>query len=177
MRKKILAFFGYASLLAALSIPASAAAQLSPEQRAGRFELGAQIGGVFGTPDDTAFGLVGHGDYFFSQNFSIGPMLQLGWTSDYFQIGPSVQFKYTYDIDTRWKANAQAGLGFMFADLDARKDKDDTGILIPLGAGIDYRLTNNLALGATLLFNFTDLDKVRNENFNISLLGGVKFRF
>jgi hypothetical protein len=177
MRKRLYSFLGYASFLWILLLPISAAAQLNPEQRAGRIEIGAQVGGVFGTPDDTAFGVVGHGDYFFTQNFSIGPMVQMGWTSDYFQFGPSVQFKYTYDIDTRWKANGQAGLGFMYADLDARRDKDDSGVLIPLGAGIDYRLTNNVALGATLLFNFTDLDKVRSENFNLSLLGGVKFRF
>jgi hypothetical protein len=28
-----------------------------------------------------------------------------------------------------------------------------------------------------VLLNFMDLDKVRNENFSVSLLGGIKFRF
>jgi hypothetical protein len=163
----------------ALSAPGPVAAQWSPEQRAGRLQLGADIGPVFGTADSTAFGLALHGDYFLHQNFSIGPLLQFGFTRDLFQVGPSVQLKYTYDINSRLKGNLQGGIGFIYADLDrrGRRSRDDTSYLIPVGGGIDYRITDWVSVGGTLLLNFTDLDRVRNEKFHAALLGGLKVRF
>lgn len=177
MKERISALLRRSAFVLALLIPASLMAQ-APEQRAGRLQLGADIGPVFGTPDSTAFGIALSGDYFLNQNFSIGPLLQFGLTEDLFQFGPSAQLKYTFDIDRYWKANLQGGLGFMYAELDRRgRDPDDTSFLIPVGGGLDYRLTDNVSLGTTLLFNFTDLDKVRNENFHVSLLGGLRVRF
>jgi hypothetical protein len=178
MNRKTFMLMGYIALACALLFPVSASAQVSAEQRQGRLQVGADIGPVFGTPDSTAFGLALHGDYFFHQNFSVGPLLQFGFTSDLFQVGPTVQLKYTFDIDRYWKANLQGGLGFMYAELERRgSDPDDTSFLLPVGAGLEYRLNDSVSIGSTLLFNFTDLDKVRNENFHIALLGGLRFRF
>lgn len=178
MRQKFSSLITRVALVLALIIPASVMAQPAPDQRAGRLQLGADIGPIFGTPDSTAFGLALNGDYFLNQNFSIGPLLQFGFTKDLFQFGPSVQLKYTFDIDRYWKANLQGGLGFMYADLERRgPDRDDTSFLVPVGGGVEYRLNESVSLGSTLLFNFTDLDRVRNENFSVALLGGLKFRF
>jgi hypothetical protein len=134
--------------------PISVAAQQTPDQRAGRLQLGADIGPVFATPDATAFGLALHGDYFFHQNFSVGPLLQFGFTRDLYQIGPTVQLKYTHDIDQRWNANLQGGLGFMYADLERRgPDRDDTSFLIPVGGGLEYRLSDAISIGSTLFLS------------------------
>jgi hypothetical protein len=168
---------GMAAVLALL-FPVLSMAQQAPDRREGRLTLGAEVGPVFGTPDSTAFGLALSGDYFINQNFSVGPLLQFGVTDDLFQFGPTAQVKYTFDIDPRFKANLQGGIGFMYAELDRRGgDRDDTSFLIPVGGGLEYRISDGISLGSTLLFNFTDLNEVRNENFHVALLGGLKVRF
>jgi hypothetical protein len=104
--------------------------------------------------------------------------VQFGLTDDLFQFGPSVQLKHTYDIDQRLTANLQGGIGFIYAELERRgRDRDDTSFLVPLGGGLEYRIGNDISLGTTVLFNFMDLDRVRSENFYLSVLGGLKFRF
>jgi hypothetical protein len=175
MTNRIFALIAGIAMFLALSVPA--AAQTAPEQRAGRFGLGVELGPHFGTADSTAFGLAFSGDYFLNHNFSIGPLVQFGVTDDLFHFGPSLQLKYTYDIDPRLKATLQGGVGFLYADLERRgRDLDDTGVLFPVGPGLEYRLTNDISLGSTLLFNFADND-VRRERFFVSLLGGLRVRF
>jgi hypothetical protein len=177
MKNKSLVLIGSIALVIALIIPGRVTAQLAPERREGRFALGVDVGPQFGTPDSTAFGVAFNADYFLNQNFSIGPLLQFGVTDDFFQFGPTVQLKYTYDLDQRLIATLQAGIGFLYAELERRgPDRDDTSFLIPLGPGLEYRLTDDISIGGTLLFNFTDLN-VRNENFFVSLLGGLRVRF
>jgi hypothetical protein len=140
--------------------------------------LGAEIGFLFGTADSTAFGLALNGDYFLNQNLSVGPLVQFGLTDDLFQFGPSVQLKYTYDIDQRLTANLQGGLGFIYAELErSGRDRDDSSYLVPVGGGLEYKIGNDVSLGATVLLNFMDLDRVRDEDFYLSVLGGLKFKF
>jgi hypothetical protein len=175
MTKKAFALMAAIAVFAVFSAPL--AAQTTPEQRAGRFHLGLEAGPHFGTADSTAFGLAFSGDYFLNQNISIGPLVQFGITEDLFHFGPSLQLKYTYDIDPRLKATFQGGVGFLYADLDRRgRDEDDTGVLFPIGPGLEYRMTDDISLGTTLLFNFADND-VRRERFFVSLLGGLRIRF
>ena len=177
MKPKISVLIGSIAFVIALMLPVSITAQQQPERREGRLSLGADVGALFGTPDATAFALAFNGDYFLSHNFSIGPLLQVGLTSDLFLFGPSLQLKYTYDLDQRLKTNLQGGIGFLYGELERRgPDRDDTSFLIPVGPGLEYRLTDDLSIGGTLLFNFTNL-KVRNENFFVSLLGGLRLRF
>jgi hypothetical protein len=165
------------ALIFTFLMPLSVAAQAF-DDRAGRFRLGADLGVIFSTPSDRdeVFGLNVYGDYFFNQNFSIGPLVQFGFAGDLFTIGPTAQLKYTHDIDERWKAHAQGGIGFIYANLDS-PNRDDVSFLLPLGGGIEYKFTERLSAGATVIFNFMDLEKVRNENFTLSLLAGIKFRF
>jgi hypothetical protein len=164
-------------LLAVFTVAASAAAQ---ESRAGRFAAGVGIGLQGDTADGTAFAIGLSGDYFLSHNVSLGPLLQLGITDDLTQVGLSLQAKFTADIleIPALKPHVEAGIGFIYADLDrGRGDADDTSYLIPVGVGAEYRLGPKLALDTTLLFNFTDLDDVGDEDFFITWLVGVKFAF
>jgi hypothetical protein len=177
MKQRNLALVGILVFAAAVVFPTAVMAQRAAEQRQGTLSLGIEIGPQFGTADSTAFGLGFSGDYFLNQNFSVGPLLQMGVTDDFFQFGPSVQLKYTYDVDERLKTNLQGGFGFLYAELERRgADRHDTSFLIPFGPGVEYRLGNGFSVGGTLLFNITNLD-FRGENFFVSLLGGLKVRF
>ncbi len=163
------------ALLVCLLLPVAAAAQRQ-ERRTGQFTLGVDIGLQAATADATAFALGLSGDYFITHNFSVGPLLQFGFTDDLFQIGPTIQAKYTFDLpaNPKLKLHLQGGIGFIYAELP---NSNDTSFLIPLGFGGEYRLNRQISIGSTVLFNITDLDDVRNENFFFTWLTGLKFRF
>ena len=152
----------------------------SSDERAGRFVLGAGLGLQANTPDGTAFALGVGGDYYITQGFSVGPLLQLGFTGDLFQFGVTGQAKYTFDLKQipALKPHVETGIGFIYADLDGgrRGDEDDVSFLIPLGLGAEYRLTNEISLDTTFLFNFTELE-VKDEHFFFTWLVGLRYRF
>jgi opacity protein-like surface antigen len=152
----------------------------STDRRTGRIILGAGLGLQVDTPDNTAFALGFSGDYYVNQGFSIGPLLQMGFTEDLFQLGLTAQAKYTFDLrkTPELKPHIEAGLGFIYADLDRRpeRDEDDVSFLFPLGIGAEYRLTDSISLDTNFLFNFTDLD-VRDTNFFFTWLVGLRYRF
>jgi len=156
------------------------AQQESANKRAGSFIFGAGLGLQADTPDGTAFALGITGDYYVTQEFSIGPLLQMGFTDDLFQLGLTAQAKYTFDLTEipELKPHVQAGIGIIYADLDrkAGRDEDDVSFLIPLGIGAEYRLTKSISLDTTFLFNVTNLD-VRDENFFFTWYVGLKFPF
>jgi len=106
----------------------------SADERVGRFIFGAGLGLQANTPDGTAFALGLSGDYYFTQGFSIGPLLQLGFTGDLFQFGLTGQTKYTFDLKEipALKPHIEAGIGFIYSYLDRgpRGHEDDLGILI-----------------------------------------------
>jgi opacity protein-like surface antigen len=148
--------------------------------RKGRFFLGGGLGLMTDTPDNTAFSLGLSGDYYLTDEFSIGPLLQMGFTGDLFMAGLTAQAKYTFDLlgIPNLKPYAQAGIGFVYADLKrggGGKDSD-TSFLLPFGLGAEYKLTNAVSLDATVLLNATNL-KVRDENLFVTFLFGLKFAF
>jgi opacity protein-like surface antigen len=171
-------------LLAVLLVGTVAEAQEVPSSvsRAGRFVFGAGLGLQANTVDDTVFALGLSGDYFLTNNLSIGPLMQFGMSGDLFQFGLSAQAKYTFDLPQvpALKPHLEAGIGFLYANLDrpGPGSKDDTSFLIPLGAGLEYRLNPRLSLDTTAFFNFTDIN-VRNtdRNFFFTWLVGVKLPF
>jgi len=156
------------------------AQQKSEDQRTGRFIFGAGLGLQADTPDGTVFGLGFYGDYHLTHKFSVGPLLQLGFNDDLFQLSLTAQAKYTFDLVDfpELKPHLQAGIGIIYSDLDrrGRRDEDDTSFLIPLGIGAEYKLTDWVSLDTTFLFNITNLD-VRDENFFFTWLIGLKFPF
>src|SRR5690348_4389305 len=142
----------------------------------GRWSAGGGIGFLGATPSGTAFALNGNADYFLHRYFSVGPLMQIAFTGDLTQFGLSGQGKYWFDIpDTanRAKLVFQGGLGFIHAD---RLDSD-TSWLIPLGVGVDYAMTQKMALTATFLLNFTDLDTGHGKDAHVmpGLTFGVRF--
>jgi len=148
--------------------------------RAGRFVFGAGLGLMAGTVDDEGFALGASADYYMTNELSVGPLLQMGFTSDLFNLGLSGQVKYTMDVRQipALKPHLEAGIGFVYADFENGGDDDDVSFLIPLGFGLEYRLSRTLSLDTTLYLNFTDLDVGRrNDNFFLTWLVGVRFPF
>ncbi|WP_447980449.1 hypothetical protein [Candidatus Nitrospira bockiana] len=142
----------------------------------GQWSAGGGIGFLGATPSGTAFALNAHADNFLNRYFSIGPLVQVALTGSLTQFGLSGQGKYWIDIpDTgnRMKLVLQAGIGFLHAD---RLDSD-TSWLIPLGAGLDYAITDSLALTANFLLNFTDIDTGHGKDAHVmpGLTFGVRF--
>ena len=142
----------------------------------GRWSAGGGIGFLGATPSGTAFALNGNADYFLHRYFSVGPLMQIAFTGSLTQIGLSGQGKYWFDIPetaNRAKLVFQGGIGFIHAD---RLDSD-TSWLIPLGVGIDYAVTQKMALTATFLLNFTDLDTGHGKDAHVmpGITFGVRF--
>jgi hypothetical protein len=167
------------SLVLLLAGVADAQERRLTESRTGKFALGMGIGLAGDTPDGTAFAAGASVDYYFTQGFSIGPLLQTGFTGDLFQFGLSAQAKYTFDLPQirELKPHVEGGIGFLHADLNRPGgDESDTSYLIPIGMGVEYKLSPRLSLDTTLLFNFTDVD-VRNEDFFVTWLVGVRLPF
>lgn len=163
-----------------LALP-TRAQQRVVENRRGKFTVGAALGLQGETADGTAFAIGVSGDYFLTDNISVGPLLQIGLTDDLTQIGLSAQAKYTLDLPDipDLTPHFQGGIGFIHADVDRGPffDADDTSFLIPIGVGADYRLTQDISLESTLLLNFTDLDEGVNDNFFITWFVGARFHF
>ncbi len=156
------------------------AQQNATDNKTGKFGFGAALGLQTDTPDSTAYALGLYGDYYLTRRFSIGPLLQMGYTADLFQVGLTAQAKHTFDVAgfPELKPHVQAGIGFIHAELDRRgwRREDDTSFLMPLGVGAEYKLTDSVSLDTSVLFNFTNLD-VRDEHFFFTWLIGLKFPF
>ena len=167
--------FAVGVAVAVIGGPGPAPAQAADPQ-AGTLTGGGALGFLANTPDDTAFALNLNFDYHLNHRLSVGPLLQLGFTGDMTLTGLSGQTKYWLALPgtgDRGKLVFQAGLGFVHADfLQA-----DTSWLIPLGVGFEYALDRRLAVTATFLLNFTDLDTGGGRSTNVmpGLTFGVRF--
>ncbi len=128
------------------------------------------VGFLGHTPDGAAeFAFKGHADYFLTDHFSLGPLAQYAGVGNDFIFGLSAQAKYWWDLSGGGhpvKLVVQGGLGFVRAGI---KDSDGSGtadthasFLIPIGIGLDYAMSKQLALTADVLVNLTSLgDTVR----------------
>jgi hypothetical protein len=182
VKRKGLVCSGVVLVFCLLLARTAEAQQASPlERRTGKFVFGAGLGLQGGTADGTAFAVALSGDYFLTHEISIGPLLQIGLTDDLTQVGFTAQVKYTLDLPQvpELKPHFQAGIGFIHAELDRGRDEDvdDTSFLFPIGLGAEYRLNRKVSLDSTLLFNFTNLRDVRNDDFFITWLVGIKIHF
>ena len=84
-------------VILAIGLASFAEAQQAAD-RTGKFFGGASLGVQTDTADSTAFALGLYGDYYLTPGFSIGPLLQMGFTNNLFQLGLTAQAKYTFDI-------------------------------------------------------------------------------
>lgn len=146
------------------------------EPTPGAWTYGGGVGFIGNTPSHTAWAFNAHVDNFLSRNFSLGPLLQVAFTGALSQVGLSAQAKYWMEIpDTanRLRAVFQGGIGFLHAD----RLNSDNSFLIPIGAGLDYLISQRMALTTNFIVNFTDIDTGNGRDAHVmpSLTVGVRF--
>ena len=163
-------------LLFSTALSSLAHAQVS-ELKRGQWTGGGGLGFLANTPDGIAeFAFNGHVDFFVTQSFSVGPLAQYAGVGNDFVFGLSAQTKYWWDIPGTGhlaKLVLQGGVGFVRAgikDTDSRTANTYVSFLVPLGVGLDYAVTERLALTADFLLNFTSLGETvgaDGQNFDL----------
>lgn len=135
------------------------------ELQSGQWSGGGGVGFLGRTPDGVAeFAVNGHADYFLTHGISVGPLAQYAGVGNDILFGLSAQIKYWWDISAganRVKLVAQGGFGFVPAGIE---DSDGSGtadtygsFFIPIGVGIDYAVSKDVAVTADVLLNITSL--------------------
>ena len=182
------------SVCAALLIAVSVLLAVSPasadvaELRPGQWTGGAGVGFLGNTPDGTEFAFKGNADYFLTQNLSVGPLAQYAGAGNDFLFGLTAQAKYWWTIpNTKNMAKLvfQGGIGFVRAgirDLDSGTANTYSSFLIPLGVGLDYTISKQVALTADFLLNFTSLGETvraggREFDLHTNVMPGLYFGF
>src|SRR5947208_9669447 len=134
--------------------------------RPGAFTGGVSGGFLGDTPDGTAFAVNLNAERILLENFSVGPLLQLGVTGDSSQVGLSGQVKYWIDIPNtgkKLKVTPQIGLGFVQNSFR----RGHTSWLIPLGGWADSALTDRLNLTGRFLIKVRVLDTARRSGASV----------
>jgi hypothetical protein len=160
------------SLAMPLAGPGVQEGQVAPVTAPRDGHLAAKTGlGFTLSPDD--FLLILQADYFLTNNFSIGPLLQFGVDDDPFIFAPTLNFQGMFDLPgagmERLKPFVQGGIGVVYMNKDRpnRPNVDDTGFLINVGGGFEYFVTDRLSLGNNIMFNIMP-DDVLGDHFFFS---------
>ena len=140
------------------SAAARATAQEPAAQSAGKTAVPIGIG--FTDDPDTML-LAGAVDFPMGENWTIGPALQLGVDDDFTLIAPICQVKRFFPITSgdegmrRLLPYVQGGAGLAYFNVDnGPGDNDDLGLLLQVGGGLRYRMTDDLSLGTQMDLNF-----------------------
>jgi outer membrane protein with beta-barrel domain len=174
-----------AFLLAGMIVSGIAYADVN-DLRPGQWSGGAGVGFLGSTPDGAAeFAFKGHADYFLTQSFSVGPVAQYAGAGNDVLFGLSAQAKFWWDIPgsrNLAKLVVQGGIGFVRAGIKASElgGAADTyaSFLLPVGVGVDYTVTKQLAVTADFLLNFTSLGETvraggREFDFHTNVMPGL----
>jgi hypothetical protein len=140
------------------------------KSRAGLASFGFGIGPLLSTESNSSavFGMNFTWDYFLTNEWSVGPLLQVGFANDYNQVGLSAQARYTFDLPDypRVRPHLEGGVGFIYIS----DGGDETKFLMPLGGGIDVQVEKHLYLTSTFLFNVSNL----NDNLFVNWIFGFR---
>jgi hypothetical protein len=117
---------------------------------------------------------------------AVGPLFQLGFGSDdRVIIAPSIDTRFTTSLGALFNDDsgtwenleflAHGGIGFAYLEKDRRGD--DTGFLFNFGAGIDYIVSDRIALGTRMTFNVMPTSVLDEDFFFSWQLLNVRVRF
>jgi hypothetical protein len=128
-------------------------------------------GGLTVSPETTlaAFEL----DHFVTDRVAVGPLLQVGLSSDEFVFAPSMDVKlFGEPLGGELRGLSpfvQGGIGFAYIDDNGRgtNGREDVGLLLAFGFGADFFVTDRLSLGTSLLFDVLP-SEVEGEDFFFS---------
>jgi len=129
-------------------------------------------GGMGLTASPTTFQFALGAEYFVTSNLSVGPLMQFGFEEHWSIIAPSINVRWTFDLDIESPWNrltpfAEMGMGACYIHHDRPGDNEEWGFLINFGGGIDYYLTDDLSIGTEMLFNFLP-GEVQGEHYFFS---------
>jgi len=120
-------------------------------------------------PDTTLLGVAL--DLPVGENWTLGPALQFGVTDHRTLIAPTVQAKLFFPVKSADDAIArllpyvQGGAGIAWIDDDAFPGSDDdVSLLLQVGGGLRYRMTDTLSLGTQMQLNFLP-SEVNDERY------------
>jgi hypothetical protein len=110
-------------------------------------------------------------DFPVGENWTAGPALQVGVDDHRTLLAPVFQAKRFFPVKSadaaieRLLPYVQGGAGIVYLDDDRVPDgDDDVGLLLQVGGGLRYRMTDTLSLGTQMQFNFVPAD-VHDERF------------
>ena len=154
MRRILIALF-CAGLLLAAGREARAQDATAQTNRTGHVDFGLGFGPMLSTESGSIIGVDVSGNYFLTNELSVGPLLQMGFDDSFNQIGLSAQVKYMFDLAANPKVHPhlEAGFGLIYAN-DGRSE---TEFLLPFGGGVDVEVAKRLFLNSTLLLNVSGL--------------------
>ncbi|HTP42666.1 MAG TPA: hypothetical protein VML36_09605 [Nitrospiria bacterium] len=140
------------------------------ESRVGHTSFGFGAGPLLSTESNSSavFGMNFTWDYYLTNAWSVGPLLQVGFANDYNQVGLSAQVRYTFNLPEypAFRPHLEGGVGFIYIS----DGGDETKFLMPLGGGIDVQVVKHLFLTSTFLFNVSNL----NDNLFVSWIFGFR---
>ena len=139
------------------------------------------------TLDPATFLLAFGGDYAMTEEFGIGPLLQLGLSDDYTIVALTANGIWGFDLREhvenetlrKLRPTVQGGLGFAHVDKDrgSGKDDDDTKFLINVGFGVEYPVTDHFSVGNSLMFNILPWNAAGENFFFAWQFATARFRF
>lgn len=159
--------------LAMLMWPAGALAQSGSGRTDRRWS--AHAGPGF-TLSPTAFHFDFGAEYAVTPGLGIGPLMQIAADDDILILAPTANVRYGFDLSgsddefvSRLRPYVQGGLGLAYVEKDRRgRNPDDTEFLLNGGAGVEYAITEELALGHGVMFNGMPADDAVGEDFFFS---------
>jgi hypothetical protein len=85
-----------------------------------------------------------------ADHFTLGPEIDLGVEEDLFLVSPTLVLKNTFrpplEALRGWLAHIEGGAGFAYMDRDGGGDDDDTAFILTAGAGLEFRLEEDVTL-------------------------------
>jgi hypothetical protein len=146
------------------------------------WRFGADIGPFFKTANGTVMGLGLNADYFFTEEFSIGPAIQFLPFGDLTQLHMAAVARY--HVRTNFDVNLVpfVGIGLAYARGSGSispSGASDSSVLIQNGVTLEYQVTNKIALALTGMINFYNLDFAPEvgDRKSGALLFGVRYQY
>jgi opacity protein-like surface antigen len=161
-------------LVLALVLPVSAAAQSQQNDEEG---WSVSAGAGF-TSSPNSHTVTFEASYQVNNHWSAGPLIQLGYDDDRKVIAPSLNVRYSFDLDSPLDIFLQGGAGGAFLESDNRPgDDNEFGFLVNFGGGIEYRVSDTLSITSHVLFNGLPGEVIDEDSFFSWQVAGMKVRF
>jgi opacity protein-like surface antigen len=130
------------------------------------------------TDDPNTFLLYLEAPYSFDQWVSIGPAIQIGIDDHNTIVAPTANLTVTVPIFDRLRPYIFTGVGFAYLAEDGiRGDDGKFGFLINSGVGLEYQLSQRLALGSQMIFNFFPNQTLGKDLYYAWQVAGVRIAF